>query len=138
MKIIVFTLCLTLLQVNNASAEQSNTIEVEVLTKAITSWDGTELPDYATGKSEVSILKIIIPSGTKLPLHKHPVINAGVLLSGQLTVVTQDGVTLHLTAGDTIVEVVDKWHYGKNEGNEPAEIIVFYAGIQGEPLTIKQ
>jgi quercetin dioxygenase-like cupin family protein len=138
MKIIVFALCLTLLQVNNVLAQKSNTIAVEVLTKATTSWDGTELPEYAKGKPEVSILKITIPAGTKLPLHTHPAINAGVLLSGQLTVVTQDGVTLHMTAGDTIVEVVNKWHYGKNEGNKPAEIIIFYAGIQGEPLSIKQ
>jgi quercetin dioxygenase-like cupin family protein len=135
MKIIDCALCLILLQVNNVAAQTSNTIAVEVLTKAMTSWDGTALPEYAEGKPEVSILRIIIPPGTKLPLHKHPVINAGVLLSGELTVVAQDGVTLHMIAGDTIVEVVNKWHYGKNEGNEPAEIIVFYAGIQGEPLS---
>jgi quercetin dioxygenase-like cupin family protein len=137
MKIINCALCLILLQVNNVAAQTSSTIAVEVLTKAMTSWDGTALPEYAKGKPEVSILRIIIPPGTKLPLHKHPVINAGVLLSGELTVVAQDGVTLHMIAGDTIVEVVNKWHYGKNEGNEPAEIIVFYAGIQGEPLSIK-
>ncbi len=51
---------------------------------------------------------------------------------------TKDKETLHLKAGDSIVEVVDKWHYGKNEGNEAAEIIVFYAGVQGSPITIKK
>jgi len=137
MKSIVYGICLTLLLLNNVSAKESNTTEVEVLTKAITSWDGKELPNYAQGKPEISILKITIPAGTELPLHKHPVINAGVLLSGELTVVTEDDERLHLKAGDTIVEVVNKWHYGKNEGNEPAEIIVFYAGIQGKPLSIK-
>jgi hypothetical protein len=45
---------------------------------------------------------------------------------------------LHLKAGDPIVEVVDTWHYGKNEGNTPAEIIVFYAGTPDEPITIKE
>jgi len=138
MKNIVYGICLTLLLLNSASAKKPNTIEIEVLTKGITSWDGKELPDYAKGKPEVSILRIKIPPGTELPLHKHPVINAGLLLNGELTVVTEDGTTLHLKAGDTIVEVVNKWHYGKNEGNEPAEIIVFYAGIQGKPLSIKQ
>jgi len=71
-----------------------------------------------------------------LPLHKHPVINAGVLLSGDLTVVTEDGRTLHLKAGEAIVEVVTTWHYGKNEGNKPAEIIVFYAGTMDAPMTV--
>ncbi len=73
-----------------------------------------------------------------LPLHQHPVINAGVLLKGELTVVTTDNKTIQLKAGDPIVEVVNTWHYGKNEGNEPAEIIVFYAGIQNKPITIKK
>lgn len=74
----------------------------------------------------------------KLPWHKHPVINAGILLKGELTVVAEDDTILNMRAGDTIVEVVGKWHYGKNEGDEPAEIIVFYAGTQGVPLTIKK
>jgi len=73
-----------------------------------------------------------------LALHKHPVINAGVLLSGELTVVTEDNKTLYLKAGESIVEVVNKWHYGKNEGNKTAEILVFYAGVQDTPITIKQ
>jgi quercetin dioxygenase-like cupin family protein len=71
-------------------------------------------------------------------LHQHPVINAGVLLQGELTVETNEGKTLHLKAGDPIVEVVNTWHYGINEGDEPAEIIVFYAGVQGKPITTKE
>ncbi len=64
-------------------------------------------------------------------------INAGVLLKGQLTVVTEAGDTLHLQTGDPIVELVNEWHYGKNEGDEPAEIIVVYAGTEGTPITVK-
>lgn len=80
----------------------------------------------------------LIPAGGQLPLHNHPVINAGVLLSGELTVVTEDNKKLYLKAGDPIVEVVNKRHYGKNEGDKPAEIIVFYAGTQGNPITVKE
>lgn len=72
-----------------------------------------------------------------MPLHKHPVINAGVLLNGELTVVTEDNRTLHMKTGDSIVEVVNIWHYGKNEGNTMAEILVFYAGVVDTPITIK-
>ncbi len=71
-------------------------------------------------------------------MHEHPVINAGVLLKGELTVVTEDNKTLYLKAGDSIVEVVNKWYYGKNEGNNTAEIIVFYVGIPDTPITIKK
>jgi len=129
---------LILLLTSNAWARDINSVKVDVLAKTSSSWDGTTLPDYATVKPEITILRIIIPPQTQLPLQKHPVINAGVLLKGNLTVVSENKETLHLKPGDSIVEVVNKWHYGKNEGNELAEIIVFYAGIQGSPITIKK
>ncbi|MDZ4197854.1 MAG: cupin domain-containing protein [Kiritimatiellia bacterium] len=109
--------------------------EVEVLAKSGLSWDGARLPDYPQGHPEVTLLRIVIPAGETLAMHKHPVINAGVLLRGELTVRTEDGKTLHLRAGEALVEVVDTWHYGKNEGSEDAEIIVFYAGVEGSPLS---
>ena len=138
MKNLFCGICLTLLLSTNVWAQDVNTVTVDVLAKTSSSWDGRDLPDYTKGKPEITILRITIPQGVQLPLHKHPVINAGILLKGELTVVTEDNKTLHLKAGDSIVELVNKWHYGKNEGNKPAEIIVFYAGILGTPITIKK
>ena len=120
-----------------ACAGNFNNVVVEQLTKSSSSWDGEALPDYPKGKPEVTILRIKIPAGAKLEIHNHPVINAGVLLAGELTVVTEDNKTLHLKAGDSIIEVVNKKHYGKNEGMNTAEIIVFYAGEVNKPITIK-
>ena len=131
-------ICLILCLTGNVWAQELNTVIADVLAKTSTSWDGTDLPNYEKGKPEITILRIQIPPKVQLPLHKHPVINAGVLLKGELTVVTEEKETLHLKAGDSIVEVVDKWHYGKNEGNVTAEIIVFYAGVQGLPITINK
>ena len=113
-------------------------VVVETLAKGGASWDGSPLPAYPEGQPQLTILRIRIPPGTTLPLHKHPVINAGVLTSGTLTVVTEKNDTLRLKAGDSIIEVVDKWHYGKNDGAETAEIIVFYVGSADQPLTVKQ
>jgi quercetin dioxygenase-like cupin family protein len=138
MKKLFFGLSLILLLAAGVSAADDDTVTVDVLTKTGSSWDQSVLPDYPKGKPEITILRIKIPSGVLLPLHKHPVINAGVLLNGELTVVTKDNKILHLKAGDPIVEVVNKWHYGKNEGTEPAEIIVFYAGTPDMPITIKK
>lgn len=138
MKKLFCGICLTLLLSSNVWAQDVNTVTVDVLAKTSSSWDGRDLPDYTKGKPEITILRITIPQGVQLPLHKHPVINAGILLKGELTVVTEDNKTLHLKAGDSIVELVNKWHYGKNEGNKPAEILVFYAGILGTPITIKK
>lgn len=120
-----------------ACAGNVTNIEVKQLAKSTKSWDGDNLPAYPLGQPEVTILKIRIPAGAKLEIHNHPVINAGVLLKGELTVISEDDKILHLKAGDSIVELVNKKHYGKNEGTEMAEIIVFYAGIENKPITIK-
>jgi quercetin dioxygenase-like cupin family protein len=138
MKKLIYGICFALLLSGNALAEEEKAIQVDVLAKSSVSWDGSNLPDYPKGTPEVSILRIKIPPGVQLPLHKHPVINAGVLLNGELTVVTEGNRILHLKAGESIVEVVDKWHYGKNEGDKTAEILVFYAGTPDMPITIKK
>ena len=130
-------ICLILSLTGDVWAHEAS-VQVDVLAKTGAIWDGTALPDYAKGRREITILRIKIRPNERLPLHEHPVINAGVLLKGALTVVTRDNKTLRLRAGGSIVEVVDKWHYGKNEGDEPAEIIVCYAGVQGSPITIKK
>ena len=136
MRKLFYALCLILLLSGPVAAEETKTIAVDVLSKTGSSWDGHDLPGYAAGKPEITILRIKIAPGAQLPLHKHPIINAGVLLKGELTVVTEEGKTLHLKAGDPIVEVVNTWHYGRNEGTTPAEIIVFYAGTKDTPITI--
>jgi quercetin dioxygenase-like cupin family protein len=124
-------------QPQKAAAVQSiQQTEVHQLAKSGVSWDGALLPVYPEGHPEITILRIVIPAGETLAEHKHPVINAGVLLKGELTVQTEGGKILHLKAGEAIVEAVDTWHYGKNEGAEPAEIIVFYAGTKGAPITV--
>ena len=111
-------------------------IVVKELVKTTQSWDGEFLPAYPQGQPEITILQIRIPAGGRLDTHRHPVINAGVLTRGQLTIVTADGKTLHLKAGDPIVEVVNTLHYGINQGKVPAEIIVFYAGVVDMPITV--
>ncbi len=108
---------------------------VETLAKSTRSWDGDALPPYPAGQPEITILRITIPPRTRLPLHYHPVINAGVLLEGQLTVIAEHGKRLELKAGDPIVELVSTPHYGINEGDQPAVIIVFYAATEGAPFT---
>ena len=106
------------------------------LAQSTRSWDGALLPHYPEGQPEVTILHITIPAGTRLPMHHHPVINAGVLLEGQLTVVAEDGRRLELHAGDPIIELVNTPHYGVNEGDTQAVIIVFYAGTESAPVTV--
>lgn len=119
-------------------AANQPSISVKELVKSSESWDGKLLVPYPQGQPEITILTISIPAGARLETHTHPVINAGVLMTGQLTVKTTAGKVLHLKAGDPIVEVVNTLHYGINEGTVPAEIVVFYAGTVGQPITVSQ
>lgn len=136
MKRTLIVLLLTCLLTALFAVGSEGKTEVKVLVKTSQSWNGDNLPRYSKGKPEVTILRISIPPHTDLAWHEHPEINAGVMISGELTVITDKQDTLHLQAGDPIVEVVDTWHFGKNEGNEPVDIIVFYAGIKGKAVTI--
>jgi quercetin dioxygenase-like cupin family protein len=112
-------------------------VATEVLAKSGASWNGDRLPAYPRGAPEITVLKIAIPPGARLPLHKHPVINAAYMLRGRLTVTTEDQKSIELKAGQAMVEVVDTWHYGRNEGPEPVEILVFYAGTPDAPIAVK-
>lgn len=136
MKKIIILFSFSLISLIGCKSNQIAEIEVTTLVKSTKSWNGSKLPKYLDGNPEITILKIIIPPKTKLSLHKHPEINAGVLLKGSLRVISKDNDTLNLKAGEPIVELVNTWHYGENLGTEPAEIIVFYAGVEGTPITV--
>ena len=112
-------------------ANEASIVVKELVTTK--SWDGEFLRPYPQGQPEITFRRISIPAGARLDTRSHAVINAGVLMGGQLTVVAADGKTLHLKAGDPIVEVVDTSHCGINQGMVPAEIVVFYAGAVEVP-----
>jgi len=118
------------------SQTAQNPIQVETLLKTSQSWDGQDLPPYPKGTPEVTILRITVAPGAALPNHQHPVMNAGVLLEGQILVRTEHGKTRQLKAGDSLSEVVNTWHFGSNNGDIPAKIIVVYAGVKGQPITV--
>lgn len=138
----IIWICFFAASINLAHADDLNTHDAPytslTLAKSSNSWDGSPLPKYPDGTPEIAIVKITIAPGAQLPLHKHDAINAGVLLSGELTVVTETNEVLHMKPGEALIELVGKWHYGKNEGSIPAEIIVFYASTLNAPLTVSK
>lgn len=130
-------IAMTSIAIYAQSAESQDEIRVKQIAKATNQWDGSPLPAYPSKNPEITILSYEIAPGVRLPTHKHPVINAGVILQGSLTVVSKDGKQLVLNTGDSIIELVDQWHYGINHGSEPVKLIMFYVGEVGVPLVIK-
>lgn len=126
-----------LLLVLNACVASKNTgIQVVKLAETSKSWNGDDLPNYPQGKPRITVLKITIPPKTKLHKHYHPIINSGIVLKGELKVVDINNNSLILREGDVIVELVNKIHYGINEGKKPVEIVVFYSGTTNLPITV--
>ncbi|MEM0914915.1 MAG: cupin domain-containing protein [Planctomycetota bacterium] len=111
-------------------------VVVEELVRSTQSWNGTPLPAYPDDQPEVVVLRVTVPPHTALPWHEHPVINAGVLVSGTLTVMTPDGVSKRLHAGDALIELVNQPHRGINDSDDPAVVYVVYAGTTGESITV--
>ena len=96
----------------------------ERIAASSSSWNGEPLPAYPAGRPLVSLLRILIPPHARLEVHFHPVVNAGVVLRGELT-------------GEGIVEMVGTLHYGENRGDDEVELVMFYAGAEGVPLSVK-
>lgn len=121
--------------IENNNAE----ITVETIVKSNHSWNDALLEPYLEGQPQVQILKYTIPPHFKLPEHKHPAMNAGIVTKGKLRVIsTQTNDTLIISKGEPIVELINTWHYGENISDEQLEIIVFYAGVEGVPITVKR
>lgn len=100
------------------------------------SWDGVELPDYPQGRPELVAVKYVIPPGQKLGWHHHVVMNHGVLVQGELTIIGKDGKIKVLREGEVVVEMVDSIHHGENRGEKPVVLYMFYLSQKGLPLSV--
>jgi len=98
-------------------------------------WNGGSLI-APKAQAEVTPVLIEIPVGGETGWHKHPMITLGYMLQGDLEVALQDGRTHQFHAGDPAAEVIDTFHNGRNIGNVPVKIIVFYVGEPGANTTV--
>ena len=117
-------------------ATDSEAESVELL-RTCQSWDGANLPDYPQGQPELVAIKYIIPPGKKLNWHHHLVMNHGVLVQGELTIIALDGKTKVMRAGEVVVEMVDTIHHGENRGTEPVVLYMFYLSQKDKPLSVQ-
>jgi len=115
--------------------ELSRKVMSEVLLQSSKSWNNQPMPSYQKGIPQCTILKIIVPPHTRLPEHTHPMMNAGVIVKGELHVVDCDGNEITLQEGDPVLECVDKLHYGENLTDEDTILYMFYAGVVGVDLS---
>ena len=121
----------------SASNARDNSVKVVQLLQTTRSWDGSGYAGYPAGQPQITILKIYIPPKTALNWHHHPMISAAYVLSGQIVLEKKDTRERQtFRAGQALAETVNTVHRGFTT-DQPVELIVFYAGAPGMPLSIK-
>jgi quercetin dioxygenase-like cupin family protein len=119
---------------NETPAQKVESVE---LIRTSQSWDGVELPDYLQGRPELVAVKYVFPAGQKLGWHHHPVMNYGILVQGELTIIGQDGKTKVVHEGEPVVEMVNTIHHGENRGTKDVILYMFYLSQKDLPLAVQ-
>ncbi len=129
----VVSLCLPLAAL---ALDQSASVKVSPLLRTSDSWNGAPIV-YPEGKAEITALWVEIAPGGETGWHRHAVPSFALLVEGTLEVTLKDGRCKRLQAGEALAEVIDTVHNGRNVGNTPVKLVVFYAGAVGQALTSK-
>lgn len=117
--------------------EEYTGAKVTVIKKAVTSAGGRNIEYPKTDQPEVTALLVEIPSGKETGWHLHPVPVYAYVLSGTLTAEMENGERLDYREGEAVFEAVNTPHNGKNLGEIPVRLVVFYMGEEGKPITVK-
>ena len=130
------TVCLSLNSCKEAQAQEQQVQSTELI-RTSKSWDGVELPDYLQGRPELVAVKYVFPAGKKLVWHHHPVMNYGILVQGELTIIGLDGKTKVVHEGEPVVEMVNTIHHGENRGDKDVILYMFYLSQKDSLLAVQ-
>ena len=104
------TVCLSLNSCNNAKTQESGQtpqVQSTELIRTSQSWD------------------------------HHPVMNYGILVQGELTIIGLDGKTKVVHEGEPVVEMVNTIHHGENRGDKDVILYMFYLSQQDSLLAVQ-
>ena len=63
--------------------------------------------------------------------------NHGILVQGELTIISEDGTEKVVHEGEAVVEMVNTVHHGENRGIKPVILYMFYLSQEGLPLSVQ-
>jgi quercetin dioxygenase-like cupin family protein len=90
-----------------------------------------------SGDLRVTVSRIELPVGGKLPAHKHPYARVAHVEQGRLSVKNLDtGETREVKAGDWVVDAIDQWHEAAVVGNEPVRLTTIDQAPPGAAVTV--
>jgi len=121
----------------SADSDDYTGASVTVIKKATITADGRKMEYLKTDKPEVTALLVELRPGNETGWHVHPVPVYAYVLSGVLTAEMGNGERRDYKEGEAIFEAVNTPHNGKNLGKIPVELMVFYTGEEGKPVTVR-
>jgi len=130
-------LALLLLAAPALTAEYNSGVTAKVLKKTSVTGNNEKITYPVTDKAEVTAMTVDLAPGAETGWHKHPAPVYAYVVAGELSVELEDGSRLSFASGDAIIEVVNTWHNGKNSGQAPVQLAVFYLGVEGTANVIK-
>jgi quercetin dioxygenase-like cupin family protein len=117
-------------------AEATGKVKAKRIFSATTTNSGQPIK-LPQGNVEAVVWMYDIPAGSKLPVHKHPSQRYAYVLQGTLQVTdVENGRSFEYKPGDFIVEMVDGWHYGANNGRGLVRLLVIDQVEKGQANTI--
>lgn len=119
------------------SADYNSGVTSKILVKTSVTGSGQRIVYPVTEKAEVTAMTVELAPGAETGWHKHPGPVYAYIVSGRLSVEIEGGRELSFSAGEAIIEVVDTLHNGRNRGDEPVKLAVFYLGAAGTPNVIR-
>lgn len=86
--------------------------------------------NFKLSPGEVRFLRVEVAPGSASPMHRTPHINEYlVAISGELTMHTEDGMSVKFAAGDMLVQLAG-WHSWRNDGDEPFVMAGVAIGVE--------
>ena len=136
MRLIALSAALLLTACASASAQEAAV--ATPLTSAVTTNSGQPIV-LPQGPMQVSVSRVVIPAGSKLPVHKHPYPRYAYVEAGRIRVTSVDtGGEVEFAPGGFIVEAVGQWHTGQALGQEDVSLLVIDQHPPGEATTVRQ
>ncbi|MHB8090091.1 MAG: cupin domain-containing protein [Syntrophales bacterium] len=129
-----FILCMSSLV---SAAEYIGNVQARVVLKTKNTSNGQPIAYLKMDNPEVTVMTVELPPGAETGWHTHPVPVYAYVLSGSLTIELEDKKISLFQEGDAIIEVVNTRHCGKNTGDVPVKLIVFYTGAENLPNVIR-
>lgn len=111
-------------------------VDVRELLRSATTTSGQAI-SLPEGTVEAVVARYSIAPHASLPVHKHPHVRLGYVLSGSLVVTNVE--THHsrtFNAGEAIIEDIGQWHSARNLHARPVELLVIDLAPPGVTNTL--